>query len=150
MSGVNAMAEWMSKTIAAHACCISATGLNHSQTQARISSRMLCQVLVSIWQEARKVAGIKPATLPGCAGDAGKPVPRRVGRSTVRNAGHKETGAARSGETGPVWAERLVDCASVVLRPLQACASNHHPSHRIILHTSQKPRPFRPAPRVQK
>lgn len=90
------------------------------------------------------------ASALGCDGDVGRPTPIRVGRSTVRNAGHKETVAARSGETDPVWAEKLVGCASVVLQPLRPRAKNHRPGRRISVRTSQRLRQFRPAPQLQK
>ena len=94
----------------------------------------------------RPMASAYPANEPGCGGDASRPVPRRVAGSTVRNAVRKEIVAAGSGETGPVWAERLVGCALVALRPQQSFARNHLQDPTIFARTSQTFRQFRLAP----
>lgn len=91
-----------------------------------------------------------PASALGFADDAGKPEQRRIDCSTVRNAVHKESAAKGSGETAPVWAQRLLGCASAVLQRQLLLAKNRHPNHTIGARTNQMLPQFRPAQLLQK
>ena len=79
---------------------------------------------------ARSSHGVSSlASEPDCGGDADRPAPRPVVRSVIRNARRKGTGGSRSGETGPALVEKLVGCASVVLRLRRRPAKNRHLNH---------------------